>query len=324
MTSILGIDGGGSGSRAILVSGEGEVLWRGKGEAANCRSAGLDELAGTLNAIREAAVEGGHEIHGAGIGLAGVVDQATADSVAGNCAKDWGLKRGAVRVEPDIRIAHRGALPEGIGIVLISGTGSSCLGRNEREEWHLCGGWGSVLDDAGSGYRIGLEALRRVVEMEDGRLEETPLRGSMLSALGMENPKQLVLWIHSGKDRKMEISGLFPHVVELARRGDRFAREILEEAVEALVKMVRPTADKLQLASPQVVLLGGVAGSETGLKIPLIRALATSLPGICHTEAFLPPEAGGVLLGWEVRGMPISREWLSALKEQLLKDEPGR
>ena len=81
-----------------------------------------------------------------------------------------------VLVTGDERTALRGAIPEGAGILAISGTGMIVLGRNGNGHEHRCGGWGWLLDGAGSAFDLGHQGLQMTMRMADGRMADHPLR----------------------------------------------------------------------------------------------------------------------------------------------------
>ena len=150
------------------------------------------------------------------------------------------------------------AFGDGPGILLIAGTGSIALGRHETGREGRVGGWGSLLGDEGSGYAIGLEALRRVARNADGRGPETRLREAVLSRLSLDGVDALVAW--SAQAEKAEIASLVPAVVESSRRGDAVAGEILVKAVEELSGHVLTVLTNLGPWSypPGVALSGGL------------------------------------------------------------------
>jgi len=163
-----------------------------------------------------------------------------------------------VRVDADTRSAFFDAFDEGPGMLLVAGTGSMAWGRNEGGKEARVGGWGSLLGDEGSGYGIGLEALRRVTRSADGRGPDTGLASAILGALGMERTEQLVGW--AAEASKADIAALAPVVAQQSRAGDFVAGEILVEAVEELESHVVALLETLDPwpRPPRVALVGGL------------------------------------------------------------------
>lgn len=163
-----------------------------------------------------------------------------------------------IGVGTDVEAAFDDAFANRAGILLVSDTGSVALGRSERGRIARVGGWGSLLGDEGSGYAVGLEGLRRVLRTIDGRGPETRLRVAVMSALGLADASELVVWAHDAT--KGDIAGLVPVVGESAAAGDAVAGEILVSAVEELEGHVVTLLQTLGPwhARPRVALAGGL------------------------------------------------------------------
>src|SRR5690606_18783722 len=95
------------------------------------------------------------------LGIAGV-DRPDDAAVVQGIMKRIGYKA-RVLVVNDALVALEAGAPGQPGIVIISGTGSICYGRNADGMAARSGGWGYVLGDEGSGYWIGRAALRAVL-----------------------------------------------------------------------------------------------------------------------------------------------------------------
>ena len=77
---------------------------------------------------------------------------------------------GKLLLRSDSEIALRGAV-DGPGCILIAGTGSIGFGVNEAGETARVGGFGHLIDDEGSGYALGRDALSAAVRALDGRMD---------------------------------------------------------------------------------------------------------------------------------------------------------
>jgi len=178
------------------------------------------------------------------------------------------------RVDTDVAVAFHDAFADGPGVLLIAGTGSIAWGRAEDGREGRVGGWGHHIGDEGSGYAIGLDALRRVARHADGRARETGLLKAILSHVGVADLDSLVLWTADAS--KADIAGLAPIVAEAAAGGDGVAREILADAVDELeghVLTILTTMGPWQHA-PQIMLAGGLLMPGGSLRESVERALA--------------------------------------------------
>lgn len=91
--------------------------------------------------------------------------------------------QGVIRLVGDHETALAGALEEPAGVILIAGTGSICYGVNESGAKFRAGGYGHIIDDAGSAYAIGRDILKAVVRSSDGRQGQTVLKEKKHSAI---------------------------------------------------------------------------------------------------------------------------------------------
>ncbi|MDQ3814965.1 MAG: hypothetical protein M3347_13560, partial [Armatimonadota bacterium] len=160
---------------------------------------------------------------------------------------------------------HSGAFTGRAGIVLSAGTGSICFGRDEEGERYYSDGWGPLLGDEGSGYWLGMEALRAVCRAADGRGPRTRLTANVLDALNIADTDQLVPLVYSSNFSRERVSRLAQLVFDGAQNGDQVAVEIRERAVvhlgtavaavtRAMLGRVRERAG-LNAAPPQEILV---------------------------------------------------------------------
>ena len=194
----LGIDGGGSKTLALIADEDGNVIGRGSAESSNYHSAGKEKAFESLNnAIRFAfddAKLSRQNFHAACIGLAGV-DRPQDRAVIESWAKE-NLANTPVKIVNDAELVLAAGTADDWGVAMICGTGSIVYGRNKNGETTRAGGWGYLLGDEGSGYRIGLAALQAIVRSHDGRDENTILQSSILNHLSLSSPTDLIKYIY--------------------------------------------------------------------------------------------------------------------------------
>lgn len=106
-----------------------------------------------------------------------------------------------------------------------------------------CGGWSEAFSDEGSGYWIGIEALRRASQMWDGHIPRTPLMEAVLEETRSRDFGEVARW--STEDRRRRIASLAVTVDALARQGDPSARRILTRAGIELARMALALRDQL-------------------------------------------------------------------------------
>jgi glucosamine kinase len=140
------------------------------------------------------------------------------------------------------------------GVALISGTGSVAWGTRPDGTEARAGGWGHLLGDEGSGYRIALDAVRHALDRMDAGMPVDALTTALLDSCRLAAREQLIDHVYDTQDRRYwaERAGT---VVELAGTGDAAAGAILAAAADALTALAARVLDRL--GSPGPVVLGG-------------------------------------------------------------------
>jgi len=187
-------------------------------------------------------------------GLAGVGTPEKKALVA-SMFEAWGIPRTQVHVLSDAEMALQ--LFDRDGIVLIAGTGSICFGKTVSANYRV-GGLGKVLGDEGSGYQIGLHALKAALAEEYGWGEATSLTAALREFFGVTELKTLIRPIGLGEFSSAKVASAAPIVFEHAHRHDSMAESIIDEAAEDLAMLLETMLQKSGLHDCDVHLLGGV------------------------------------------------------------------
>jgi N-acetylmuramic acid 6-phosphate etherase len=148
--------------------------------------------------------------------------------------------------------------PTFVHVLVLSGTGSCCYGKNAAGKIAKIGGWGHILGDKGSGYEIGMRALKAVVFYYDAESAWPKLGERILNALALNEPNDLIGWVQ--KASKTEISSLAVQVFAAWQDGDKIAADILESAAQSLANDAAACAETLGARKKAVefVLAGSV------------------------------------------------------------------
>ena len=184
-----------------------------------------------------------------------------------------------VAVTGDERTALRGALGDQPGVLVISGTGCIAVGQNADGRQHRCGGWGWLLDGAGSAMDIGRDGLALSVRMADGRVAETPLRAALWQALGAATAQDVKAAVVAPGFGPAAFARLAPLVAQAAEAGDREAAAVVQRSALALAELVAGVSQALSLEAPAVCAVGGAVEHLRPLRSGLESALATQVPG---------------------------------------------
>lgn len=262
MKLYLGIDGGQSGTVAVIGDATGRVL--GHGEAGPCNHVGAPERRGKFFSAVGESVQ-------AAARSAGVdpVFEAVCAGFSGGASDKDALTRELIRAQRylithDAHIALVGATGGQPGVVVIAGTGSIAYGRNAAKLTARAGGWGYVFGDEGGAFDIVRQAMRAALRREEGWGAPTTLQAALLDATGAASVNELLHWCYTPEWPRERVAALAPLVDRSARAGDPAAIGILDGAAQELVTIA--AAVRRQLFTPEEALsvhyIGGVFTSE--------------------------------------------------------------
>jgi N-acetylglucosamine kinase-like BadF-type ATPase len=311
----LGIDGGGSRTRALLCDTHGQIIGKGLSGGTNPRTSSTGELKVHLQEAIEQATRSidCSKILAAHFGIAGAGDARTRAKIQG-IAKELLSEQTTRTIGHDLEIALVGGLESNPGIVLVAGTGSACYGRTFDGRSAKCGDWGDLVDDVGSGSWIGLRALQVCVRQADGRLPESPLKQAVMDFLKIEHMDAFKTRIHNSGLSRSERAQVAPTILDLANKGDEVSLAIVAEGVDALSSCVFITSRQLGIKSPTVLLAGGLL-QHTYFSNSLEAALNARIPNAIITQPILSPTAGAVLMALKAANCEISEASIDKLKE---------
>jgi N-acetylglucosamine kinase-like BadF-type ATPase len=275
----LGIDAGGTGTRWRLQSEAGPLA---EGEAGPLsghlyRPQQRAEAAETLAALA-ADVRSHADPERVVAGITGLDSHGTEHAfLTGVLAARFELPVRAVRVIHDIPLAYRSGFAPGEGILLYAGTGSIAFHLTADGREVRAGGHGYIIDDAGGGFWLGQQALRRIVRARDERGANAgsspdvgPLERAVVAHIGDGSWDAIRAYVYGGG--RSAVAALAPTVVAAEAEGDAGAREILEGAGRELARLA--VAVRSQLGAPLPL---GFAGGISRLGGPLERSLRDAL-----------------------------------------------
>lgn len=274
----LGIDGGGTRTEAALADEGGRILARSASGPSNPLKTGLansvrELTAAARGALRKANASVG-SLEAVYAGVAGAGDAAIRRRLAVAVRKAVPARR--VEVTTDAEIALQSAVRDEEGVVVISGTGSIAYGRDRAGHTARCGGWGSLFDDAGSGYDLGRRAISAALRDYDGRGPRTSLKRTLCFALHLKSVTEAA----AREWTPHEIAALVPAVLRTADRGDDVARRLCQEAGRELAEMAVTLLKRLDpaLRGLPVVCAGSVFRASPTLRRSFAREVHKASP----------------------------------------------
>ncbi len=172
---LIGVDGGGSGTRATVQRADGLLLGRGQA-GPSALGQGVDQAwrnveAAIANAFADAGVaRPPRDACALAAGLSGASHGPWREAF-----EDADPGYGRLEVETDAFTMLLGAHGGKPGAIVIAGTGSVAEALQADGSRETTGGWGFPVGDEGSGAWLGWEAVRHAQAVLDGRANIGPL-----------------------------------------------------------------------------------------------------------------------------------------------------
>jgi N-acetylglucosamine kinase-like BadF-type ATPase len=232
------------------------------------------------------------------LGIAGVDRADNKELILGVLAR-LGFRRGAVRVVNDAHVALVGGAPEGVGIVVVAGTGSIAYGVDRRGATARAGGWGYLLADEGSAFWLGHAAVRQGVRAADGRGPQTTLYDRICREVGVDHPSGLVEWFYDQEHTRTRVAELAAVVQQAADDGDESARGLLDQAAQHLARAARAVARQLAFDTQYPLVLSGGAFRACPSLYPRVEA-SLDLPAARVVKLEAEPATGAVKLALDL------------------------
>lgn len=291
MANVVGVDAGGTKTRAAFARDETIVRTAG-GPSASVTLHGIADAADAILQTVRAASEG-ERFDALYVGAAGAGSPAIAAEL--QSLLQAGFPHAAVRAGDDVEIALRGAIPSGPGVVLVAGTGSVAMAADADGALHRTGGLGYLLGDEGSAAWIGLEAVRRLGRVYDGRDYEEETSRLVARHLAAADRPSLLRAVYGESVDVARIAALAPSIIAFAGKGNRASRAIVERAGTELVSLAASAAKAANLAeaAASIALSGGLLQEENALRALVVHGIASALPN-AHLVDSADPLLGAV------------------------------
>lgn len=327
---LAGIDGGQTSTKAVLTTLAGEVLATGTGPACDHLNipGGLERnrqaIHGALLSATAAAGISPHAIVAIGLGLTsaqreldpGPRIRALVQEVA-HPVSIW--------VDTDFVSNLAGASGGQPGIVVIAGGGSIGYGVDASGREAIAGGLGYLMGDEGSGWFLGIEALQAAARATDHRGPDTALLPMVLEHFDLQDIRHILRVIYRADFERGEVAALAPRVIDVARRGDQVAGDIVARGVDGLSRIALGVAEQLFDDVPvSIYPTGGIFRARDLVFEPFTRAVAAARPNATVREPRFPPSCGALIRAGIEHGLTIDPAFLDRLEATLPTSETTR
>ena len=257
---IIGIDGGASKTRGILMNEKGETLATAFDKGTNLTVYGEMAAERIINIISELCRVSNISfdlVDAVGMGLAGASDQDGRDLVFRKLDA-LNLSKRAL-IANDAEAAYEINCPGEFGILVTVGTGVICLSRNSQGQTVRAAGIGHDKGDIGSGYWMGKQAILNLALNESSIMGDKYLEEIMdifLHSVDEDDFQMALENIQGSVDSVEMIARLAKPVIQLAEAGNHVALSVVQEATHAVANYIISLTDELNYKQNNVVLAG--------------------------------------------------------------------
>ncbi|MBU4299143.1 hypothetical protein KJ636_03815 [Patescibacteria group bacterium] len=265
---VIGVDGGGSKTTAVLADLRGKFLARNKTGSSHPRHLGFERavlnVANLLKPLIKKSKDG--KILATFLGLPAMEEEFKfkKEIIKKELFKIKSVSKifkGKVIIGSDQLVGFSAGTNEKDGVMLIGGSGCAAHGWVGKKEVKVSG-WG-YLTEEGSSFWIGQKGLQAVWDDLDERGPKTILTKLFFRKLGIKNEIGLVEKIYKGNTQET-VASLSFWVNNAAEKGDKIAEDILIAAGKELALSANTVIKRLNFQRKKfpLVLVGSVFKSK--------------------------------------------------------------
>jgi len=277
----LGIDGGGTKNRFVLLDSENKIVLEGISGPANFQLSELfyqsmDKMITEIDkVVKKSEAPADLSICAGFAGVAGV--PGSSETISSYFKDKFGSLNISVtkcRVISDAVLVLDTYFYQKSGIILISGTGSISLARNKKQQIFRAGGFGHLLDDIGSGYFFFNMAIKIALESNHHFKAYSPLEELVKEHYKINSIDEAVNRVYQDSGKALMASAS-PLLFKAAESGCKFSRKAIMEGVKGLINLVKNCRKAIREKNADLVLHGTVFQQKI-----LLDELRKKLPGM--------------------------------------------
>lgn len=313
---VLGVDGGGTWTRCVVMSLDGRMLAHEQAGPSNPITLGVEQSVNNiLKAVNKAKKKSGaNSFEASFLGLAGASSSYLGDEMLERFPDSWG----DTKIVSDAQSALAGATGCGPGVVVIAGTGSISYGINSSGDEVRAGGWGWLLGDEGSGCTIGRRAIIAALRAFDGSGPNTVLCEMILTHLGLSEMEEIIDWAYGSGAEPRHFASLVPLVKEAENMGDLVAAVVMVDAGRELGSVAQAVIKRLGLSGAfPVACSGGVFKQPHGYNESFEVTVREVAPDCVFIKPLFTPTVGSALLALRSLGVVVDDGLLGRVDESL-------
>lgn len=292
----IGVDGGGTHSKAVLMDENFLIIRRACGDCLNYYS--IDESVAKRH-FRELICQlipdnDLCKVRGVFIGMSALDHEETPERTM---EFTQGLFSNAdVVMDSDLYVALMGYTLGKPGIMAVSGTGAMAIALDSQSQIHVSGGYGHLLGDQGSAYTIAMDAIRACLLAFDGIEPPTLMQSRLISHFELTNHREIIDKVYSSTNPKKLLSSFSVEVSAAAVQGDQRAAEILKQNGHSLAAMACALIRQAKLEHiGRIGIYGSVLLNDAIVRDSFKQYMQASNPHIIIEVPKNPPEVGAAI-----------------------------
>lgn len=262
---VIGVDGGGTKTKAALANLKGKILKTEKSGSSNLENVGMKIAVQNIAKAVKRILPKKAKIASIFIGLPAVEERP--DLIIEikkellNCKGIPSIFKGILKIGSDQIVAFRSGTEEKEGVLIIAGTGCVVHGWKEKKEFHTSG-WGWLADE-GSAFWVGQKVFRSVMKNLDKRGRKTLLTNLIFKKFKIKKIEDFIKFVYS--ENPIEIIPQFSIICdEASKNGDRVAKNIMADAGKESALSAKTVIKNMGFQNKKfpLVLIGGMFKSK--------------------------------------------------------------
>ena len=279
---IIGIDGGGTATKAAALDISGRLVARSAAGSMNYNFMPMENcVSNVCGAIRKLMLGDRCHIVACAVGDPSIDDEvkyAPSERFINELRDRAGFgKDMPILLKSDVFMCLYGLTEGEPGVLVIAGTGSMGMAINERGDTMTVGGWGNPCADKGSGYDIAVKALSAVFDEADKTGPPTLLTEKSLEFYEVAKPRELIGIFNGGGSGRPDIAAFAPVVSACAEMGDKTALGIIAQAADDLAGYALSLLRRMKKKC-RVGIYGGVFSNNAAIRMRFGQTVSRHFP----------------------------------------------
>jgi N-acetylglucosamine kinase len=293
----IGIDGGGTHTKFVLYDEDkGIIEFKEIGASTNYHSVGIEKTKKVFLDGISSVGKSGFDIIGAGLSS---VDTEKDLEVMKNIFKEIGVEN--IIISNDGMAALWGAT-EGVGILMVAGTGSIVIGRNHDGVIARAGGWGYIFEEYCGGFWLVKQATMAILDHRDRVGSFTKLEMDLLKYFDLKTAEEIIGLYYPVTDVSKISSGA-KIVLDDAQNGDRIATSIVNKGITGAMKLIKSVKLQCRLKDNFTFsYTGGIFSSKYFFE-EFKTNFKRRFPQANFINPKFPPEIGAALMAIKAKKM---------------------